>query len=333
MKTLITLLFGLTAIASAIPATDAPNAKDYPGIPRYEGSKIVTQSEQKFGEILLQIGGLSAPPSTDPKEVRKVEGALHRTTYLLANTPEERRTTVEVFKNYEQALKDAGFTNLWTGEQATIRNGPPSSSYFPESDKKELITGIKERRYLAAEKGGLYAAVFVAERQWDHTFRKADPSNPFKADIKIPAGTIVVQVDFINTQPMEDKMVVVKAAEMENKISDTGRIALYGIHFDFNKADLKSESEPTLAEIVKLLKDSPSLKLLVVGHTDNVGTFEFNQDLSQRRAAAVVKELTTKHGIASGRLTPHGASFISPVATNKTDEGKALNRRVELVEQ
>lgn len=333
MKTILTFFLGFIAVASANPANDAPSAKDYPGIPRYEGSKILTQSEQKFGDFLLQTNGLSSPVSTDPKEIRRVEGSLHRTTYVLANTPEERRTTVEVFRNYEQALKDAGFTNIWTGDQASIRNGPPSASYFPESDKKELLTGIKERRYLAAEKAGLYAAVFIAERQWDQTFRKSDPSNPFKADVKLPAGTIVIQVDLINTQPMEEKMVIVKAAEMENKLSDTGRIALYGIHFDFNKADLKPESDPTLDEIAKLLKASPALKLLVVGHTDHVGTFEFNQDLSQRRAASVVKELTSKYGIAANRLTPHGASFISPVATNKTEAGKALNRRVELVEQ
>jgi len=333
MKAIVSLFACLVTAASALPATDATNAKEYPGIPRYEGSKIITQSEQKFGEILLQTGGLSTPNSTDPKEVRPVSGALHRTTYVLGNTPEERRTVLEVYKNYEQALKDAGFSTIWSGDQAAIRNGPPSASYFPEADKKELLTGIKERRYIAAEKGGLFAAVFVAERQWDHTFRKADPSNPFKADLKLPTGTIMIQVDVINTTPMEEKMVLVKAAEMENKISDTGRIALYGIHFDFNKADIKPDSKPTIAEIVKLLKESPSLKLLVVGHTDNVGTFEFNQDLSQRRAAAVVKELTSKHGIAAGRLASHGASFISPVATNKTDEGKALNRRVELVEQ
>lgn len=333
MKVIVSLFACLSMAASAMPTSDASGAKDYPGIPRYEGSKIITQSEQKFGEILLQTSGLSAPNSTDPKEVRPVAGALHRTTYVLANTPDERRTTLEVSRNYEQALKDAGFSTLWTADQAAIRNGPPAVSYFPEADKKELLTGIKERRYIAAEKGGLFAAVFVAERQWDHTFRKADPSNPFKQDLKLPTGTIVIQVDIINTTPMEDKMVLVKAEEMENKISDTGRIALYGIHFDFNKADIKPDSGPTIAEIVKLLKESPSLKLLVVGHTDNVGTFEFNQDLSQRRAAAVVKELTSKHGIAAARLSPHGASFISPVATNKTDEGKALNRRVELVEQ
>jgi outer membrane protein OmpA-like peptidoglycan-associated protein len=71
--------------------------------------------------------------------------------------------------------------------------------------------------------------------------------------------------------------------------------------------------------------------VLVVGHTDNVGTFEFNEDLSKRRAAAVVAELVSKYGIESARLTPLGASFMAPVATNTTEEGRAKNRRVELV--
>jgi len=70
----------------------------------------------------------------------------------------------------------------------------------------------------------------------------------------------------------------------------------------------------------------------VVGHTDNVGTFEFNMDLSQRRAASVVQILTSKLGIEPKRLTPVGVSFASPVASNRTEEGKSKNRRVQLVE-
>ena len=70
----------------------------------------------------------------------------------------------------------------------------------------------------------------------------------------------------------------------------------------------------------------------MVGHTDNVGSFPFNMDLSQRRAAAVVAALTSRFSVAKGRLTPVGVSFASPVATNKTDEGRAKHRRVELVE-
>ena len=115
------------------------------------------------------------------------------------------------------------------------------------------------------------------------------------------------------------------------KIDATGRIALYGILFDFNKTDLKPESKATLDQIAKLLADDPSLKLLVVGHTDNVGAFEFNRDLSARRAAAVVAALMAQYGIPKERLFPFGVAFASPIASNTTEEGRAKNRRVELV--
>jgi len=118
---------------------------------------------------------------------------------------------------------------------------------------------------------------------------------------------------------------------MQKSISASGKVALYGIYFDFNQAELKAESAPTLTEMAALLKAEPHLKVLVVGHTDNVGTFEFNQDLSTRRAKAVAAELTAKYGIAADRLTPLGASFMAPVSTNSTEEGRKLNRRVELV--
>jgi outer membrane protein OmpA-like peptidoglycan-associated protein len=120
---------------------------------------------------------------------------------------------------------------------------------------------------------------------------------------------------------------------MATTISDTGRVALYGIYFDSNKDEVKPESDPTLQEIAKLLKNQFSLKLLVVGHTDNVGTFPSNMDLSQRRAQAVVNTLVSKYTIAKDRLTPFGVSFGALVASNKTDEGRAKNRLVELVEQ
>ncbi|MFT4175079.1 MAG: OmpA family protein [Luteolibacter sp.] len=326
-------LVGLSHFSAlAIPSADTPGTKDYPGLPRYEGSRIISQSEEKFASFELQIAGLSSPASKDPKEIRIVEGATHRTTYALGQQ-DGNRTALEVFRNYEQALADASFTTIWTGKDRDLRNGPPRDTYFPEPTLRQLLLGSESRAYLCAEKGGLYAALYVTKGGWKRELKKNSPANKTGADIDLPIGTILIQLDLIETKPMEEKMVLVKAEEMENRISSAGRVALYGIHFDFNKADIKPESEPTLSEIVKLLKDSPSLKLLVVGHTDNVGTFDFNRDLSQRRAAAVVKELTAKHGIDPDRLTPHGASYISPVATNKTEEGKALNRRVELVEQ
>jgi OmpA-OmpF porin, OOP family len=85
-------------------------------------------------------------------------------------------------------------------------------------------------------------------------------------------------------------------------------------------------------QIAKLLKETPALKLLVVGHTDNIGSFSFNMDLSQRRAAAVVSALATRYAVRRDRLTPVGVSFASPVASNQAEAGRAANRRVELVE-
>jgi OmpA-OmpF porin, OOP family len=126
--------------------------------------------------------------------------------------------------------------------------------------------------------------------------------------------------------------VTVKAEDMAQQIASSGGVALYGIYFDFNKAEIKPESTPTIEQIAKLLKGNPDLKLLVVGHTDNVGGFSSNMELSQRRAAAVVNELVTKYQVAKSRLTPVGVSFASPVASNKTEEGRAKNRRVQLVE-
>jgi outer membrane protein OmpA-like peptidoglycan-associated protein len=146
------------------------------------------------------------------------------------------------------------------------------------------------------------------------------------------AGRTGAIVDIVEPKQREQKMVTVKADEMAKKISATGSVALYGIYFGFNKSELKPESQPTLEQIARLLKDDPKLKLLVVGHTDNVGAFSYNMDLSQQRADAVVHELAAQHGVDRSRLTPAGVSFASPVASNKSEEGRAKNRRVELVD-
>jgi len=118
-----------------------------------------------------------------------------------------------------------------------------------------------------------------------------------------------------------------------NAIQTTGHASIYGIYFDFNKADIKPESEPALKKIARLLRQNPDLKLYVVGHTDSAGRLEYNMKLSKARANAVMNELTTKYKISAGRLKAYGVGPLAPVASNKTDEGRAKNRRVELVEQ
>jgi OmpA-OmpF porin, OOP family len=135
----------------------------------------------------------------------------------------------------------------------------------------------------------------------------------------------------VETQTMKQD-VIADANAMRNDIAETGKTIIQGIYFDTGSAAIKSESEPALVEMVKLLKGSPALKVYVVGHTDNVGGLESNLKLSSDRAASVVKALTAR-GIAASRLKSAGVGPYSPVTSNDTDEGKAKNRRVEFVKQ
>jgi len=125
--------------------------------------------------------------------------------------------------------------------------------------------------------------------------------------------------------------IVVDANSMMSDINAQGRVALYGIYFDFDKSEVKPESDPTLKEISKLLSKNPKLNLYVVGHTDNTGNYEYNMKLSQDRAEAVVKVLVSKYNVDSKRLTSAGVGPLAPFTTNDTEEGKAKNRRVELI--
>lgn len=127
--------------------------------------------------------------------------------------------------------------------------------------------------------------------------------------------------------------VVANAEVFSNDIRTTGHAAVYGIYFDTGKSVIKPESAAAIAEIAKLLKSDPGLKIHVVGHTDNVGSVDSNIKLSQSRAEAVIQELVRNNGIAPARLRAFGCGQFAPVMSNDTEDGRAKNRRVELVKQ
>ncbi len=145
-------------------------------------------------------------------------------------------------------------------------------------------------------------------------------------------GNGVIWLRVVEKQAMA-QYIAADAAAMGNDLKATGHIALYGIYFDTNKSEVKPESKPALDEIAKLLKQDPGLRLKVVGHTDGTGSLDANMKLSQARGEAVVQALVTQHGIAPSRLKGYGVGPLAPVATNDTEDGRAKNRRVELVKQ
>jgi OmpA-OmpF porin, OOP family len=146
------------------------------------------------------------------------------------------------------------------------------------------------------------------------------------------ASNGMYSVNMIEKQAMKQD-VVASAAVMAGSINDTGKVAIYGIYFDTGKAIIKPESEPALKEIAKLLQADSKLKVYIVGHTDNAGIFDANMKLSRDRADAVAKALSGKYGIVAARMQSGGVGPLSPAASNLTDEGRAKNRRVELVGQ
>lgn len=167
----------------------------------------------------------------------------------------------------------------------------------------------------------------------DRTYMKlSKDGKEMWASVSSYRGADQIRVEIIEQDVMKQE-VTADAKFMADGISATGHVAVYGIYFDFNKSDVKPESEPALIEIAKLLSGNPDLKVLIVGHTDNVGGVDYNMKLSQARASAVVTALTTKHKVKPQSLKAYGVGQLAPVAPNKTEDGRAKNRRVELVEQ
>ena len=119
-------------------------------------------------------------------------------------------------------------------------------------------------------------------------------------------------------------------ADLERSIGESGSAAIYGVHFDVNSATLRPDSTPALKNVLDLINKKPDSRWVISGHTDNQGSADLNQRLSQARAASVIAWLAA-HGVASRRLAPQGFGPARPVADNATEPGRALNRRVEIM--
>ena len=332
-------LIAASAAAHAV-AGDVAGSKDHPILKRVAGSEILRYGAKSFDAHQIALAPVVFDYNTQkilPWKKIDAEGA--RTT-IFYRLPKDA-STLECLRGYQGDLASRGFQPLFegasggkpTGPQNTLDNGYGrflAQVYTTEVDygiQRYSMPGSDDYRYLAMKKppegaaGELYVTIYCAAMT-------ASWKDPAKG---IDTGTVIARVDVIETKGMDNRMVTVKADEMEKALATAGRVALYGILFDTNKADVKPESEPTLVEMAKLAKAKSGTRLLVVGHTDNVGGYESNKSLSERRAAAVVAALTGRHGVDAKALVPVGVSFAAPVAPNTTEDGRAKNRRVELV--
>jgi OmpA-OmpF porin, OOP family len=336
----------LATIATAFAAAeqlgkDVPGGVDHPMVSRYAGSVLIGYELQKFGELRLPlstVGRSSQDTKTvyGPKKEQRVEGKLTRLLYV---APEER-SSLELLRSYEGELKKNGFEPLYTcageacGSVAEFLYPPDRKLTYVKGSsfdlaEKSFANGARDARYAAFKRSGAngdtHVSLLVAKPGCCPEFVTTFKMNTYER--------MHVLLEIVESAAMSANMVTVNAAAMAGDITRTGRTALYGIFFDTGKSILKPESTAVLNEIAALLKNDPGLRLHVVGHTDNVGTLQSNLALSESRAAAVVQALTSTHGVAATRLRPAGVGSLAPVAPNDTEDGRAKNRRVELVKQ
>jgi outer membrane protein OmpA-like peptidoglycan-associated protein len=130
--------------------------------------------------------------------------------------------------------------------------------------------------------------------------------------------------------PLPPPAPIVLTAYPEQPSAPVEKMVLRGVHFDFNKADIRAQDAAVLDEAAETLKTHPDVAVAANGYCDSIGGVAYNLRLSQRRADAVVHYLAD-HGVAESRLSPHGFGKTDFVASNSTEEGRAQNRRVELV--
>lgn len=334
MKQLFSFLL-LTLTSLHTHAADVAGSADYALLKRITGSEIYFTRSIDYEQLKIALGKIEwsgAEAKVKPYESATVEGKILTNYYRMP----EKLSVLEAFRNYEQELKEKGFEILFSGQGEDVETPgynnqiakeilnmtgtygtPEQKAYWPFQHTDEKKAG-----YISAKKSGENGDIYVSVYLVTNTHNKW---------LQLPVDLTLARMDVCETKAREQRMELVKSEQMASELSLNGRIALYGILFDHDKATLRTDSQTTLQEIARLLKEKSQLKILVVGHTDASGSFAYNRSLSQQRAETVVADLVSK-GISADRLFPVGVAFASPVAANISEDGRAKNRRVELVD-
>ncbi|MGM0561814.1 MAG: OmpA family protein [Pseudomonadota bacterium] len=315
---LILALVATYGVSVQSAAQDIEGSGDHPEIPRVAGSSIVYFNETEYDRVSIPTG----PYDGDVIESEEtMEGEVLSLTYTFDNPD---ISTLQIKRNYRQALEERGFEILFAASEDELSGDggrffmAHGTDLFKRGARQccHLANRDRKMRYLAArsEDGSVLAGIVMF--------------NARRVDGPAVSATIVTS-DEMDTAMEHEPLT---AGEMESGLVEDGRVAVQDILFEHDSAAIHTESADALATIAELLKAQDGLQLLVVGHTDNSGQYDYNLNLSMERATAVVTHLVNQHDVDGSRLDAAGAGMMAPVTTNRTEEGRSLNRRVELVE-
>lgn len=334
------LIFSVSMHSHALPRQELAGAADHPKLPRIADSVLISSFKSDFAEHDF-ISGYDRENRQQPNkglELLNKEGKLTRLIYSL----KVGQTPLFGLRNYQEA-----FAGL--GEVKELYTCKKESCY---KDLGNRFIWSRERRITSQErnlvldhmynlrsyhKGSTYWSAEIQSETANYTVSlyaaTIENFRPKAKGFGYELGQTMVHIDIVETASFKSDLAVVEASEIKSAIADKGHVALYGLFFDTGNDQLTAESKPALVEVSKALKAEQGLNLYVVGHTDSVGSVASNQQLSERRAKSIINSLTTQFGIDKSRLVPIGVGLAAPVSTNNTEEGRALNRRVELVER
>jgi OOP family OmpA-OmpF porin len=313
-------------------------ASKYLGV--YEGATVLEDKNIEFSEFPIVTGLKPYRLPNLGKEFKEEVKVGHLNAKSMAIG--KNIDPVRVYYNYKERLKELGYeiviatsTNTFR-EDYGIYNLNNSSHEFINHLIK--IAGLNEKTiafsswdsnhntpvfFITAQK------VNEEEEKYFQFYISTNSSNDVNYNIFniMTLEKALITKDTIDTFKPE----FLTAADIKTSLDKEGKASLYHVYFDFDSAKVRPESSNEITEIAKFMKENPNEKLIITGHTDNVGEFSYNVELSQKRAFAVMGELIKKHGIDAKRFIGFGAGMAAPVASNATDEGRARNRRVELV--
>ena len=301
-----------------------------------EGSRIDAFAQKEFDEYRLVKGTVSGhkndgqrwsnlDEALNEENSIRLEGRVWTITYEVP----KNRSTLEIIRSYQAELTKAGFKVLYHCDIRECAGPAPKTSFILTP---HIHFGALPRLLMARAGFNLIGVVPGDQRYLAAHLSRAE-GDVYVSVLALGMGTPIARLDVIEVKPLTSGLVTVNAATMAADLSTRGSVALYGIYFDTDRADVKPESRPTLSEIATLLKQNAKLALIVVGHTDNNGTLDYNLDLSLRRAQAVVAALTSEFAIDRTRLEARGVGFLAPVVPNTSEEGRAKNRRVQLLQR
>jgi len=331
---LLALVVQAGAFAADAPTADVPGATDHPLIKRFAGSWLAGQHVSNWDSAVLPAGAeLSKADKRQFKDVLTLEGKVTQTVYIAPRG----KASLEVWRNYEQALNAAGFKKRFACERdcadlyfAWLKTSAPSKAFVWAKGSVETPTGSRYdlTSALSPEDGRMLVGTLGKPGQEATVL----VYNSLAANAT--TGLVATYVQVVEPKAMETGQVSVDPNALQAGLAAEGRVTLTGLFFDTGKTELKPESKAQLDAMVELLKNQPSLKAWIVGHTDNVGSFDANQALSMERARAVVLALTAApYKVDAKRLSAKGLASLAPVASNGDEAGRAKNRRVELVAQ